>query len=594
MAKLITSLSLYSDKMTPGEKRVAKRLEKSLNNNVLIWYDTPIGKKYQHPDFILIIPEKGMVFLEVKDWYLKNIKKIDSQSVELNINDEIKKTINPLAQVRNYAHNAIDLLKKDSRLKQKDGLYEGYLNVAWCYGVIFPNITRKQIKSVFDLKNINNILPEKLTICQDELSESLLNAKIDNLFNITYRPYVTQEKIDAIRQNLFPEIIVSEGGGDNEIKKIMDIQQEILARNIGPGHRVIHGVAGSGKTMILIYRCKCLAEISKKPILILCYNIILANFLKEQFENSSYKEKIQIYHFHKWCSKMTQEYNLTVDKNGLYWENSFNSLEKAIQDGKIRETKYDSVLIDEGHDFDARWLTVIAKLFDNDRHSLLLMFDDAQSIYKRETKLKFSLASVGIQAQGRTTILKINYRNTRQILNFAYDFAKSYFKENQNKELPVIEPETYGNNGPQPIIKRCINQSEEAKIITQWAKEKFTNENDWGTIAILCPSKFCIQELTDEFLKNNIPYAKYFNDFKKNYSSKENKIHIITLQSSKGLEFKYVAVINSSFIYKDSQPESDYIPILYVAFTRAINELIITYYRENKISKHLDEFMLSD
>ncbi|STI82993.1 DNA helicase II [Escherichia coli] len=29
--------------------------------------------------------------------------------------------------------------------------------------------------------------------------------------------------------------------------KIMDIQQEILARNIGDGHRVIHGVAGSGK-----------------------------------------------------------------------------------------------------------------------------------------------------------------------------------------------------------------------------------------------------------------------------------------------------------------------------------------------------------
>ncbi|EGA4586634.1 DEAD/DEAH box helicase family protein, partial [Salmonella enterica] len=192
-------------------------------------------------------------------------------------------------------------------------------------------------------------------------------------FNINYKPHITKEKIDAIRQNLFPEIIMSGEGNNNEIKKIMDIQQEILARNIGPGHRVIHGVAGSGKTMILIYRCKYLAENSKKPILVLCYNIILANFLKEQFENSSYKEKIQIYHFHKWCSKMTQEYNITVDKNGVYWENSFNSLEKAVQDGKIHETKYDSVLIDEGHDFDARWLAVIAKLFDNDRHSLLLM-----------------------------------------------------------------------------------------------------------------------------------------------------------------------------------------------------------------------------
>ena len=33
-----------------------------------------------------------------------------------------------------------------------------------------------------------------------------------------------------------------------------------LARSLGDGHRVIHGVAGSGKTMILGYRAEYLAK----------------------------------------------------------------------------------------------------------------------------------------------------------------------------------------------------------------------------------------------------------------------------------------------------------------------------------------------
>lgn len=48
-----------------------------------------------------------------------------------------------------------------------------------------------------------------------------------------------------------------------------------LARSLGDGHRVIHGVAGSGKTMILGYRAEYLARAStptSKPVLVLCFN----------------------------------------------------------------------------------------------------------------------------------------------------------------------------------------------------------------------------------------------------------------------------------------------------------------------------------
>ena len=48
--------------------------------------------------------------------------------------------------------------------------------------------------------------------------------------------------------------------GVPDIIRVMDIQQEQLARSMGEGHRVIHGVAGSGKTMILGYRAQYLAQ----------------------------------------------------------------------------------------------------------------------------------------------------------------------------------------------------------------------------------------------------------------------------------------------------------------------------------------------
>ena len=47
-------------------------------------------------------------------------------------------------------------------------------------------------------------------------------------------------------------------------------------------------------------------------------------------------------------------------------------------------------------------------------NSLLVLYDDAQSINRRKARLGFSFAEVGIQARGRTTILRMNYCNTAQ------------------------------------------------------------------------------------------------------------------------------------------------------------------------------------
>ncbi|HBC2936976.1 TPA: NERD domain-containing protein [Escherichia coli O146] len=581
--------------MTAGEKRIASRLEAFMSNECLVWYDIPVGRKNRHPDFVIIDPENGLVFLEVKDWTVHTLHQVNHEQVILETNGILKSEINPLLQVRRYACDTVNALPADSRLRQNDGQYKGRLNLAWAYGVVFTRITRQQLKALAgnDENAVERIFPSAQTICQDDMTQSVLpdifRQKIAGMFTMGFRTRVTPQVRDILRAHLFPEMTVRQ---HSQIK-IMDIQQEILARNIGDGHRVIHGVAGSGKTMILLFRCLYLAETTPGKILVLCYNITLASYLRECIESRGLKSRVTVFHFHSWCASMIKRHGIQVTAGGKdYPEKCFSALEDAVNSGTITDTGYDAVLVDEGHDFESRWLALIARLFDNASRSLLLMYDDAQSIYRRERALNFSLASVGIQAQGRTSVLPVNYRNTKRILHFAYAFSREYFEKHQNREIPFVQPQAGGEEGTEPEILRCASESDEAVQVVGWLEKRYTLCGHWSDMAVLCPAEFSVKHLKEVMTQRGIPYATCFDsEGKKKYSRRKDVVHLLTYQSSKGLEFPYVAVINASFVHSGAADESEVIPALYVAFTRATRELLVTCYRENSISRHLEDFV---
>ncbi|EPR5422050.1 3'-5' exonuclease [Escherichia coli] len=581
--------------MTAGEKRVASRLEAFMSNECLVWYDIPVGRKNRHPDFVIIDPENGLVFLEVKDWTVHTLHQVNHEQVILETNGILKSEINPLLQVRRYACDTVNALPADSRLRQNDGQYKGRLNLAWAYGVVFTRITRQQLKALAgnDENAVERIFPSAQTICQDDMTQSVLpdifRQKIAGMFTMGFRTRVTPQVRDILRAHLFPEMTVRQ---HSQIK-IMDIQQEILARNIGDGQRVIHGVAGSGKTMILLFRCLYLAETTPGKILVLCYNITLASYLRECIESRGLKSRVTVFHFHSWCASMIKRHGIQVTAGGKdYPEKCFSALEDAVNSGTITDTGYDAVLVDEGHDFESRWLALIARLFDNASRSLLLMYDDAQSIYRRERALNFSLASVGIQAQGRTSVLPVNYRNTKRILHFAYAFSREYFEKHQNREIPFVQPQAGGEEGTEPEILRCASESDEAVQVVGWLEKRYTLCGHWSDMAVLCPAEFSVKHLKEVMTQRGIPYATCFDsEGKKKYSRRKDVVHLLTYQSSKGLEFPYVAVINASFVHSGAADESEVIPALYVAFTRATRELLVTCYRENSISRHLEDFV---
>jgi hypothetical protein len=93
----------------------------------------------------------------------------------------------------------------------------------------------------------------------------------------------------------------------------MDLEQERLARSLGDGHRVIHGVAGS-KTMIWL--SVHFGRNSDKPILVLCYNDSLAAKLEQLITDRRLLGRIIVRHFHAWCLDQLRLHRVTLPADG--------------------------------------------------------------------------------------------------------------------------------------------------------------------------------------------------------------------------------------------------------------------------------------
>lgn len=253
--------------MTAGERRFAQRLESHLEDDYLCWYGVPVGSRTLHPDFLILNPRRGLLVLEVKDWKAETIQTIDRFSVTLHLDGRLKQAANPLEQAKQYAYGVKDALERDPALLSEPGSqYQGRLAFPWGYGVVLTNISRK----TFAEAGLENVIPPERVICQDEMVESVgteaFQSRLWGMFGVSFKCLLSLPQIDRVRWHLFPEIRIKQGtfdlgASDNvqsipDIVKVMDLQQEQLARSLGEGHRVIHGVAGSGKTMILGYRAQ--------------------------------------------------------------------------------------------------------------------------------------------------------------------------------------------------------------------------------------------------------------------------------------------------------------------------------------------------
>lgn len=598
---------------TTGEKRLAERLEKKTDNDHLCWFNVPIGTKALQPDFIILHPQRGILILEVKDWKKESIKSANPAQIELIVEGRSIISKNPMVQAREYAIEVNNLLVADPNLRQKNNpRYKNNLIVPYGWGVVLTSITRKQ----FEEGNLSDVLQSQQVICQDEMTESADDNEFQQrLWHMLKQKFICdihEKQIDRVRYHLFPEIRVDTDSGQfglfseegvvlPNLIKVMDVQQEQLARSLGEGHRIIHGVAGSGKTMILRYRCNYLAQTTKKKILVLCYNKSLAGHLKQIIVQKKLAHKVEVFHFHGWCAHILKMHNLyslmknTIKNEDIFYDNMVNFVSKGMASGQIPDSQYSAILIDEGHDFEPDWLKIARQMVDATTNSLLVLYDDAQSIYhnkKPGMKRDFSFASVGIQAKGRTTILKTNYRNTLEVLSVARAFASELLTTRNMLEedgVPVIAPESAGRRGPYPELLHFDTSWQEYNFIIKRIEKEKEQGLCLSDIAIICRTKQQGKNIMKALDQSNISYSCWMNSDP--LFGDKDTLKIVSIHSSKGLEFDFVFIpdLGKMPIQKDAKMEEA--RLLYVAMTRSINRLVMTHTCSSIFTQRIQEIL---
>jgi len=426
------------------------------------------------------------------------------------------------------------------------------------------------------------------------------------MFGVTFRCLLALPQIDRVRWHLFPEIRVQQGTFDlpppeeraagvvPDIVRVMDLQQEQLARSMGEGHRVIHGVAGSGKTMILGYRAQHLAQALAKPILVLCYNAALAARLQHMMEERGLGEKVSARSFHGWCHDQLRLYHVPrpqAEGQG-YFERLVEAVIRGVDRGQIPRAQYGAVLIDEGHDFEAEWLKLVAQMVDPETNSLLVLYDDAQSINLSKSRLRFSFAEVGIQARGRTTVLKLNYRNTAEVMALACRFAREVLspKDADEDGIPLLSPQSAGRHGELPTLKRLANAQGELDFIVEQARTLRERGAAWKDMAVLFRVNRDGERIAAHLTKAGIPVNLFGKSpERRKFRPAEDSVKLMTFHSSKGLEFPVVFIPFLEALPYMKDDVAGEAKLLYVAMTRAMERLFLTHHGDSRFVSEVGE-----
>jgi superfamily I DNA/RNA helicase len=398
---------------------------------------------------------------------------------------------------------------------------------------------------------------------------------------------------DRVRWHLFPEIRLQsrqmalelEANGKPlplpDLMQVMDLTQEQTARTLGDGHRVIHGAAGSGKTMILIFRAQQLAAAARadQPILVLCYNRALSQRIDTMLRERGVDERVVVRTFHAWCQDMRNAYQLDgpTAKGDAYYEELAAIVQRALDTGLVPSGQYTALLIDEAHDFQDAWLQMAAKLVTPATNSLLVLYDDAQSIYQHKRR-KFNFASVGIEARGRTSIFRLNYRNTAEVLALAMQCAQGIVSEKAESDdgMQTVQPATAGRRGPMPVLVTATHGRQEATLIAHRIAGAVGDGTAPGDIAVLCRIKKHMDLIAQAITQHGIACQTMNTPGFKAFDWAASSVKLLTLHSAKGLEFPLVFIAGLDCMPWMGEPLEEELRLLYVGMTRATQKLVLT------------------
>ena len=319
---------------------------------------------------------------------------------------------------------------------------------------------------------------------------------------------------------------------EDELLRLSHEQQWVLRLLEHIPRMAIFGGAGTGKSLLARLRAQELAQ-EGKQVLLLCFNIALADAHRKSLGQDPSDENIEVATFHQLCEKRATGAGITwgIPSNPkeaveFYNETAATLLSEALE--KNPES-WDALVVDEAQDYEPYWWLAISELLKEDAE-ITLVADPEQNLYARNFALPVDVFDGLVPYPFK---LHKNYRN-------AYEIA-TWLKEHHEN---AAEPGHHLPSSHQPVEvlywKKTAQQLELLyKAIQDLEEQGFQPED----ILLLTPFKVEGSDTLQSLLQAKPQYQP----------------GSMNIAASKGLEASAVVLLDIGSSKWASKPELEYV-----------------------------------
>ncbi|MEZ5943948.1 MAG: AAA domain-containing protein [Planctomycetaceae bacterium] len=303
-----------------------------------------------------------------------------------------------------------------------------------------------------------------------------------------------------------------------ELRPVLSHEQERLCGlELDGKPRLVRGVAGSGKTVVLAHwlmqTVQRLSNESNVRIWAVFANRSLQSLIGESIVSAwetatggkSFPwDRVELHHIKEILEVMLPEVGLSSQSFRFEYD---QAAEAYLERKPISEVspRCDALFIDEAQDMGPSTLKLLSAIVrktatdDENSRSINIFYDNAQNIYGRSTP-KWS--DLGLDMRGRSTVMKESFRSTRPITEFALNMLYRLQPPESNpdhKELVargLIERSTRNGadwwnvrfnqiDGPKPEFRRYASLEQEFEAIGDYCRELIEDQG-------VQPSDICL------------------------------------------------------------------------------------------------------
>ena len=296
---------------------------------------------------------------------------------------------------------------------------------------------------------------------------------------------------------------------------------------------VVHGLAGTGKTVLGVEKAKRLAA-QNQQVLFLCYN----SFLRDALKKNNNIPNVTFHNAHSLAYEIMGHSERPI-------EDVLTEFEEFLEEVFDEESwEYSNIIVDEGQDLDDRLLNRLYELVKQKKGCFYVFYDRNQYIMKNQMPKWIEDAECRL-------VLHKNCRNTAEV-----------FKTSCS--IMGLEDVTYNEvHGEIPAARFYTREDEEEKIVSDFIKRAMDEGLSTSDVVILT-AKTIESSWID-------PGKKYAGE-ELSCEGETGKILFTTIRKFKGLEAEAILIVDAQM---SALTDAEDRRLLYTGFSRAKNLLNI-------------------